>query len=138
MCIYLFFRLRKARRNRNARRVHSQPDESRQAKHEPLCEHQLADAGKTNEDGVLDSTNPGLERVEQRGSKHCPECIAAKRRASVYRWKVLLTLVMPNIMASMDLTIIATALPTIASHFCKSARQYASQILLANCFNSRT
>jgi hypothetical protein len=51
------------------------------------------------------------------GSKQCPQCRAEEKRATIYRWKVLVSLLVPNIMASMDLTIIATALPTIASHF---------------------
>jgi hypothetical protein len=125
MCIYLFYHIRKTRRNRKAREEHStQPAEPVQAKQEPLCEHQLADAAKGSGDGVLNSTMPGLEHqqrpVEQRGSSHCLECIAEKKRARIYRSKVLVSLVMANIMAAMDLTIIATALPTIASHFCKS------------------
>jgi hypothetical protein len=130
MCIYLFYQIRKARRNRRAREEHSttQPAErvqAKQTKQKALCEHQLANAAKATDDGVLNSTIPSsLEdqqrRVEQRGSTHCQECIAEKKRARIYRWKVLLSLVLVNIMASMDLTIIATALPTIASHFCKS------------------
>ena len=123
MCIYLFYKIRKTRRNRKAREEHTQPAERVQAKQESLCEHQLADAAKGSDDGVLNSTMPGLEHqqrpVEQRGSTHCPECIAEKKRAQIYRWKVLVSLAMVNIMGSMDLTIIATALPTIASHFCK-------------------
>jgi hypothetical protein len=123
MCIYLFYQIRKARRNRRARE-HTQPAErvqAKQAKQESLCEHQLADAAKGSDDGVLNSTMPGLEHQQrQRGSRHCPECIAEKKRAKVYRWKILLSLVLANAMAAMDLTIIATALPTIASHFCKS------------------
>jgi hypothetical protein len=123
MCIYLFYRIRKARRNRREREEHNQPVERVQAKQESPCEHQLADAAKGSDDGVLNSTVPAVKhrqrRVEQRGSRHCPECIAEKKRARIYRWKVLLSLVLANMMASMDLTIIATALPTIASHFCK-------------------
>jgi hypothetical protein len=116
MCIYLFYQIRKARRNRRARE-HTQPAERVQAKQESLCEHQLADAAKGSDDGTM----PSLEHQQrQRGSRHCPECIAEKKRAKVYRWKILLSLVLANAMAAMDLTIIATALPTIASHFCKS------------------
>jgi hypothetical protein len=123
MCIYLFYKIRKTRRNRRAREEHTQPAERIPAKQKSPCEHQLADAAKGSDDGVLNSTTPGLEnqqQVEQRGSTHSPECIAEKKRARIYRWKVLLSLVLANIMGSMDLTIIATALPTIASHFCKS------------------
>ena len=126
MCIYLFYQIRKTRRNRRAREEHTQPTErvqAKQTKQKSLCEHQLADAAKGTDDGVLNGTIPGSEdqqrRVEQRGSTDCLECTAEKKRARIYRWKVLLSLVMANMMGSMDLTIIATALPTIASHFCK-------------------
>jgi hypothetical protein len=139
MCIYLFYQIRKTRRNRKAREEHStQPAERVQAKQESPCEHQLADAVKGSGDGVLNNTILGLEHqqrpVEQRGSTHCPECIAEKKRARIYRLKILVSLVMANIMAAMDLTIIATALPTIASHFCKSGTQRVSHLLLANRF----
>jgi hypothetical protein len=39
---------------------------------------------------------------------------AAKRK---YRWKILVALLLPNFVASLDLTIIATAAPTISSYF---------------------
>jgi hypothetical protein len=120
---YLIRRFRKNLRDRNA------PDgpnnEPQQPKLVPLCEHQLAAVSGVNSDGVLSSAIPSLEHLqfsaEQRGPKHCPECIAEKKSARIYRWKLLLSLLVPNIMASMDATITATALPTIASQFCKSA-----------------
>jgi hypothetical protein len=124
MCIYLFYQIRKWRRNRNARNVHTQSEERRQVKQDPLCEHQLADAARVNNNGVVAGTHNGLKHeqphVRRHGPKRCSECMADKKRARVYRWKVLVSLVIPNIMASMDLTIIATALPIIASHFCES------------------
>lgn len=135
MCIYLFYRLRKWRRNHNAPRVPAEREQRRNIKQRPLCEHQLADAARVKDDGAISGTSPGLDHtqpnVEERGSEPCPECTAAKKRAKIYRWKVILSLLIPNIMASMDLTIIATALPTIASHFCK-LRQHVSHILPAN------
>lgn len=135
MCIYLFYQLRKWRRDHNTPQVPTQREERRQFKRKPLCEHQLADAPRVNDDGVVSGTSPGFDhkqpKVEEHGSKQCPECRAEKKRAKIYRWKVLVSLLIPNIMASMDLTIIATALPTIASHFCE-LRRYVSQILPAN------
>jgi hypothetical protein len=135
MCIYLFYQLRKWRRNHNAPRVPAGREQRRNTKQRPLCEHQLADAARVKDDGALSGTSPGLDHrqanVEERGSEPCPECTAEKKRAKMYRWKVILSLLIPNIMASMDLTIIATALPTIASHFCKR-RQHVSQILPAH------
>lgn len=124
MCIYLFSQIRTWHRNQNAHHVRTQSEERRQAKQDPLCEHQLVDAAGVTDNGVVDGAHPGpghkQPHVGQDGSKQCPECAAEKKRAKAYRWKVLVSLIIPNIMASMDLTIIATALPTIASHFCES------------------
>ena len=88
-----------------------------EAKQAAPCEHQLAAAAHFGGDGVLDSSNQRQLPPGQRGSKYCPECKIETRRDTIYKWKVLVALVIPNIMASMDMTIIATALPTIASHF---------------------
>ncbi|KAL4863960.1 hypothetical protein BDV12DRAFT_201603 [Aspergillus spectabilis] len=46
-----------------------------------------------------------------------PEDQAKKRRRRIYRWKLILSLFMPYLLASIDLTIVATAVPFIASHF---------------------
>ena len=128
MCIYLFYQYRKRRRTRIARAAQTQPNQPTQTKQNTPCEHQLAGAAAKANDGVLDTANSGLEvrevGVGPCGPKHCPECRAEKKRATIYRWKVTIALVVPNIMAAMDMTIIATALPTIASHFCKSVTQY--------------
>jgi uncharacterized protein YdaT len=102
------------------------PDGNGGKKHKqvPLCEHQLAlanGAGGVNGEDVLHEKGPGSEHQqipdEKRGSKHCSECIAEKKQARIYRWKLILSLLVPNVMASMDLTITASALPIIASHF---------------------
>ena len=141
MCISLFYQFRKARRNRNAQSLNTQSNAARPAKQDPPCQHQLAHTDNVNDDGVPAETNPGLAhqqvRVEQRGSKHCPECRAEKKRTRIYAWKIVIALLIPNIMASMDMTIIATALPTIASRFCKSDLTMVGQSPLANCFTSR-
>ncbi|KAK6516129.1 hypothetical protein TWF506_006039 [Arthrobotrys conoides] len=49
-----------------------------------------------------------------------PECEICKeeaKRRRKYRWKLILTLLLPSFMNSLDLTIIATAVPLIASDF---------------------
>jgi hypothetical protein len=53
----------------------------------------------------------------------CTVCAAEKSRARKYRWKLLLLLLPGFFLASLDLTIIATALPFIASHFGSSRLQ---------------
>lgn len=125
MCIYLVYRIRKWHTGDNARTLHTPEEESPQVKQDPLCEHQLAHGTEGSNEGMVGGDiqpNPGHKQpppMEQAGSKHCPACTAEKKSARVYRWKVIVSLLIPNIMASMDLTIVATALPTIASHFCQ-------------------
>ncbi|KAF2018617.1 MFS general substrate transporter [Aaosphaeria arxii CBS 175.79] len=40
-----------------------------------------------------------------------------RRRATIYRWKVILGLILPNFLAAVDTTIVAPAVPMISSHF---------------------
>ncbi|EXJ80954.1 hypothetical protein A1O3_07242 [Capronia epimyces CBS 606.96] len=49
----------------------------------------------------------------------CPQCAQEKRAARKYRWKLLFCLLPAFFVSSLDLTIVATALPEIASHFDK-------------------
>jgi hypothetical protein len=126
MCIYLFYQARKWRNNRDAPNAHARSEEATQDKQELLCEHMLASAPRAHDDGLFGSTSPGPQ--PQQSSSHCPQCKADKKQAKIYRWKVIISLLIPNVMASMDLTIIATALPTIASHFCTSGTHRASQV----------
>jgi len=48
---------------------------------------------------------------------NCAECKQEKSAARKYRWKLLFCLLPAFFNASLDLTIVATALPQIASHF---------------------
>ncbi|EWC44389.1 hypothetical protein DRE_01215 [Drechslerella stenobrocha 248] len=47
----------------------------------------------------------------------CEICKENDKQRRKYRWKLVLTLLIPNFMNSLDLTIIATAVPIIASDF---------------------
>lgn len=49
--------------------------------------------------------------------KPSPEAQVEKRRVRIYRWKLIGSLFLPYLLASIDLTIVATAVPFIASHF---------------------
>ncbi|KIW19771.1 hypothetical protein PV08_00345 [Exophiala spinifera] len=51
--------------------------------------------------------------------KKCPQCTQEKSAVRKYRWKLLFCLLPAFFCASLDLTIVATALPQIASHFDK-------------------
>jgi hypothetical protein len=115
------------------------PDKKRSQnlKSVPLCEHQLATVNGTNPlngEAALHekAPEPHYRHIpdEKRGPKNCPECITDKKRDKKYRWKLILSLLIPNMMASMDLTITASALPIIASHF---SMFYINQKLIANC-----
>jgi hypothetical protein len=107
--------------NRNNPQQPGPHGEKKKSKQVPRCEHQLAQTNKASGDAVLNEkdSNTGHQTIpdENRGSKHCAQCIVDKKRAKIYRWKLILALLIPNCMASMDATITATALPTIASHF---------------------
>lgn len=50
-------------------------------------------------------------------SPPCAECQEAKRAARIYRWRVISGLFVPFLVQSLDVTIIAGALPFIASDF---------------------
>ena len=54
-----------------------------------------------------------------RKAKPCAQCTEEKSRTRKYRWKLLICLLPAFFVASLDLTIVATALPQIASHFDK-------------------
>lgn len=128
MSFFLFrYLYRKAKaKNRDGPQGPSQSKEQKQPKEIALCEHQLAATNGAKNDGVLSEKDPSVEHQQipddQRGPKHCPECIKEEKFATKYRWKLIISLLIPNMMASMDLTIVATALPTIASHFSKCSK----------------
>ncbi|KAL4783760.1 major facilitator superfamily domain-containing protein [Aspergillus varians] len=50
-------------------------------------------------------------------NKTSPQFKAEQRRRRLYRWKLIGSLFMPYLLATIDLTIVATAVPFIASHF---------------------
>lgn len=52
-------------------------------------------------------------------SSPCTECKEAKRAARIYRWRIISGLFVPFLVQSLDVTIIAGALPFIASDFSK-------------------
>ncbi|KAL4926682.1 putative MFS multidrug transporter [Aspergillus undulatus] len=67
-----------------------------------------------SQDGdTLASTNP----IASQEKNPSPEAEAEKRRRRTYRWKLIGALFMPYLLATLDLTIVATAVPFIASHF---------------------
>ncbi|KAL2839013.1 major facilitator superfamily domain-containing protein [Aspergillus pseudodeflectus] len=63
----------------------------------------------------LTSNDPLLSTSEK--TPPSPELEAEKRRRRIYRWKLIASLFLPYMLATIDLTIVATAVPFIASHF---------------------
>ncbi|KAJ6260058.1 Efflux pump FUS6 [Drechslerella dactyloides] len=55
--------------------------------------------------------------VTQPAVPRCEICREETRQRRKYRWRLILTLLIPNFMNSLDLTVIATAVPIIASDF---------------------
>ncbi len=124
----------KEAKNRDGAQGPSQSKEQNNPKKSALCEHQLTAINVATSGGVLNEKEPSTEHQQipgdERGPKHCPECIKEKKSASHYRWKLILSLLIPNMMASMDATITATALPTIASHFSKFKTRFEGLVNL--------
>jgi MFS family permease len=54
---------------------------------------------------------------EEPSTDPCSSCKAEKRAATIYRWKLILGLVLPFSLQAFDTTIIASALPWIADDF---------------------
>ena len=77
-----------------------------------LCAHRQQQSEATVETGELNNSTSDF-------SGKCPECAAEKRAARIYRWKLIVALLPLQFLASTDLTIVATATTTIASHFGK-------------------
>ncbi|OAP60460.1 hypothetical protein AYL99_05462 [Fonsecaea erecta] len=62
-------------------------------------------------------TNPQSLLNTPKETQKCPQCAQERSKARKYRWKLLFCLLPAFFVASLDLTIVATALPQIASHF---------------------
>ncbi|EEQ86326.1 MFS multidrug transporter [Blastomyces dermatitidis ER-3] len=64
---------------------------------------------------LLSPPDPAHEQIPSNGP--CEKCKKEKHDARVYRSKLIAGLVFPYFLASVDLTIVASAMPFIASHF---------------------
>jgi hypothetical protein len=88
--------------------------------------------------------NPTATKSAKAGAKTekleaTPEEKAEQRRKRAYRWKIVIGLFAPFTLQSLDTTIIASALPFIASDFSKHICQSGPHGLSARCpyFTSR-
>lgn len=95
------------------------PGQARQEGDYPRDEvqgHELRDVGDPQgEEGPNHCAHGHTSGVDQKGK--CVACKAEKHSARVYRWKLILGLLLPFAAQSLDATIIASALPWIAADF---------------------
>ena len=94
MFIYLY---RKYRQRQQRQKLQDSPETTSEKDKKPRCPHQ--------------------EHSSPDALPKCEICTAEKSAARKYRWKLLLLLLPGFFLSSLDMTIVATALPFIASYF---------------------
>jgi hypothetical protein len=117
MAIYLFKLIRKKLREREAQKAIPTTDDSHlvpqcipgQKLQTPEDHHSRAHTGSSAAGSHVDLLTP--EEAAQRK-------VEAHRRR-IRQWKLMLGLALPNLLASVDVTIVAPAIPLISSHFRK-------------------
>ncbi|KAI9732875.1 MAG: hypothetical protein M1834_003815 [Cirrosporium novae-zelandiae] len=104
----------------------SHPSQTPIKKQEKLCQHRQSYTPNTSSTEAHSqserqrvSSEEGKASSSPDASDSCLQCEADKRRRRIYRWKLIGGLMLPYFLASVDTTIVATALTTIASHFNK-------------------
>ncbi|KAF7128207.1 hypothetical protein CNMCM5793_002749 [Aspergillus hiratsukae] len=93
----------------------------------PLCQHRLQSSQSAPADDASSNERTSLKTEDQHilpqsapeDDGPCHLCQQQRRHDSIYRWKLICGLTLPYILSTLDLTIVATAVPTIASHFNK-------------------
>lgn len=72
-------------------------------------------------ESVLDSENATQARTDTGVNREENARIKAEtRKIRIYRWKMIIGLLLPNFLAAVDVTIVAPAVPVISSHFSKA------------------
>lgn len=113
---------------------------SEKHKEKKLCSHRLGSQSQTSTSPLLSKKSKQTNIHPETGSLEpqqaealeladlnqqsqiqasgpCELCKKEKHDARIYRWKLIAGLLLPYFLASVDLTIVAAALPFIASHF---------------------
>ncbi|KAM5456451.1 hypothetical protein McanMca71_005545 [Microsporum canis] len=140
MFIYKAIKKRRAERQSSAEPV---VDSEQQKKEKKLCTHRQQSGNHNIASPLLSEVseqthfrpetgsaepkqlNASLKLADQNQQPEfqttgpCELCKKEKHDARVYRWKLIAGLLLPYFLASVDLTIVAAALPFIASHFNK-------------------
>lgn len=76
------------------------------------------DTNINSESNPVSATTPKPKTPATKAQKKpCAQCVQEKSATRKYRWKLMFCLLPAFFVASLDLTIVATALPQIASHF---------------------
>jgi hypothetical protein len=99
---------------RNAATPQSAGQQPNGAPSENIKEPVTAQRESQDQGQSTDENKKGQEKEKDVPSSECKEETRRRRR---YRWKLIFGLFLPYFLASVDTTIVATALPTIASHF---------------------
>lgn len=111
------------RKKIHARQHPKSTDQKRQCPHQWQNQNQESELGPVrlgNEHDPVDAAllsdrYPAPEQIQPNGP--CQKCKEEKHDARVYRSKLIAGLVFPYFLASVDLTIVASAMPFIASYF---------------------
>jgi hypothetical protein len=132
--MYLAYRYIKKKRAKAANRNAS--DEAKHGSQPPQTseEHQQAGNGaKVNDkDTSIPQTIGTLEAQDGPADQISREEINAEtRRRRIYRWKLIIALFPCQFLASVDLTIVSTALTTIASHFSTFGQLYTLNVTMS-------
>jgi hypothetical protein len=115
--------------NFNKTRTRPRSKSGGEKKPKPLCQHRLqlsqsapADDASSNERTSLKTEDQSILPQSASQDGPCHLCQQQRRHDRIYRWKLICGLTLPFILSTLDLTIVATAVPTIASHFSTSFR----------------
>jgi hypothetical protein len=72
------------------------------------------------EHGTTGNTTANQSHVEAFSAEEAARDEEEARRRNIRQWKLMLGLALPNFLASVDVTIVAPAIPLISSHFSMS------------------
>jgi hypothetical protein len=89
----------------------------RQRQKAPTTSNESEPPGNATSKDEKQKKEKQCQHVKESPNGKCEICAVEKSAARKYRWKLLLLLLPGFFVASLDLTIVATALPFIASHF---------------------
>ncbi|KAJ4301875.1 hypothetical protein N0V90_003971 [Kalmusia sp. IMI 367209] len=129
---YMLFKYirRKVRENKARKEAFSTADESHLT---PNVSH-TAPARESHE--LLTSTGahptPPTNPISTENTIEHERLREEAKRMRIHRWKMIFGLILPNFLASVDVTIVAPAIPTISSHFSAAGVMNLTRIVLSD------